>query len=184
MPFNSRRKSIMNLMRSLYFVLSFRFSKFFQNLDWHPETGHWERWKRHCQAAKAKGTAWEENDESARDCQIADYQLAQKRDEAKLHKFGSVLSWVCVIIFRVSWTMREKITDKISKRDKLSERIKNALLACFNAIGPVWNFLFVKTPDPDALHADEIWHDCYVLRHNFSCLASRLASQKRKTVLE
>ena len=80
--------------------------------------------------------------------------------------------------------MREKITDKISKRDKLSERIKNALLACFNAIGPVWNFLFVKTPDPDALHADEIWHDCYVLRHNFSCLASRLASKERKAVLE
>ena len=55
---------------------------------------------------------------------------------------------------------REKISKKISSspthgkflrmRDKLADRIKNALLACFSAIGPVWIFLFVKTPDPEA----------------------------------
>ena len=54
---------------------------------------------------------------------------------------------------------REKISNKISssstykkfiqKRDKLAGRIKNALLAFFSSIGPVWNFLFLKTQDPD-----------------------------------
>ena len=36
----------------------------------------------------------------------------------------------------------------LQRRDKLAERIKNAILALFNAIGPVWNFLFLKTQDP------------------------------------
>ena len=53
--------------------------------------------------------------------------------------------------------MREKIkrfTEKISssptyakflrKRDKLAERIKNALLACLSTIAPLWNFLFLR----------------------------------------
>ena len=39
----------------------------------------------------------------------------------------------------------------LSDYDKfLADRMKNyALLACFNAIGPLWNFLFLKTQDPD-----------------------------------
>ena len=36
-------------------------------------------------------------------------------------------------------------------RDKLAERIKNGLLAFFNAIAPVWNFLFLKRQNPDVL---------------------------------
>ena len=42
----------------------------------------------------------------------------------------------------------------LRKRDKLAESIRISILACFNAISPVWNFLFLKTPDPD-LDADE-----------------------------
>ena len=41
------------------------------------------------------------------------------------------------------------------KRDKLAEPIKNALLAFFSSVGPVWNFLFLKTPDPGASDSDE-----------------------------
>ena len=41
------------------------------------------------------------------------------------------------------------------KRDKLAERVKNALLAFLNAIGSVWNFLFLKTPDPDESDSDQ-----------------------------
>ena len=37
----------------------------------------------------------------------------------------------------------------IQKRDKLAESIKNALLAFFDAISPVWTFLFLGTPDPN-----------------------------------
>ena len=33
-------------------------------------------------------------------------------------------------------------------RDKVAECILVALLAFFSAVGPVWNFLFVKTPNP------------------------------------
>ena len=33
-------------------------------------------------------------------------------------------------------------------RDKVAECILAALLAFFNAVGPVWNFLFVKAPNP------------------------------------
>ena len=57
----------------------------------------------------------------------------------------------------------KKITRKIDKklakypayvkflkfRDKVAECILAALLAFFDAVGPVWNFLFVKTPNPD-----------------------------------
>ena len=60
---------------------------------------------------------------------------------------------------------REKISNKISssptykkfirKRDELAEPIKNALLACFSLIGPVWNILFLKTQDPDESDFDE-----------------------------
>ena len=56
---------------------------------------------------------------------------------------------------------REKISSGISssstyktfllRRDKLAKRIKNALQAFFNAIGPMWTFMFVKTQDPDEL---------------------------------
>ena len=51
----------------------------------------------------------------------------------------------------------QKIKDKIKKsdtfvkflrvRDKLAERILAALLTSFDAIGPCWNFLFLKTPE-------------------------------------
>ena len=34
-------------------------------------------------------------------------------------------------------------------RNKLSERIKNAFLARFHSIGTVWNYLCLKTQDPD-----------------------------------
>ena len=54
---------------------------------------------------------------------------------------------------------REKFSNRISsspaykkfirKRDKLAVPIKNALLAFFSSIAPVWNFLFLKTQDPD-----------------------------------
>ena len=60
---------------------------------------------------------------------------------------------------------REKTSNKISssptyekflqKRDKLATPIKNGLLACFSAIGPVWNFMFLKTQDPDELNFDK-----------------------------
>ena len=60
---------------------------------------------------------------------------------------------------------REKISNKISssptykkfirKRDKLAGPMKNALLAFFNAIGPVWKFLFLKTQDPDESDTDK-----------------------------
>ena len=53
----------------------------------------------------------------------------------------------------------DKIKNKVSssptyikfvrKRDKLANRIKNAILALFSVIGPVWSFLFVKRSDPD-----------------------------------
>ena len=33
--------------------------------------------------------------------------------------------------------------------DKVAECILTALLACFNTVGPVWNFLFVKKRNPD-----------------------------------
>ena len=41
------------------------------------------------------------------------------------------------------------------KRDELAERIKNALLALFSSIGPIWNFMFLKTQDPDESDFDE-----------------------------
>ena len=54
---------------------------------------------------------------------------------------------------------REKFSNRISsspaykkfirKRDKLALPIKNSLLAFFSSIAPVWNFLFLKTQDPD-----------------------------------
>ena len=60
---------------------------------------------------------------------------------------------------------REKVSNKIKssptykkfikKRDKLAEPIKHALLAFFSSIGPVWNFLFLKTQDPDESDFDE-----------------------------
>ena len=60
---------------------------------------------------------------------------------------------------------REKISNKIKasptykkfirKRDELADPIKNALLAFFTSIGPVWNFLFLKTQDPDECDFDE-----------------------------
>ena len=34
-------------------------------------------------------------------------------------------------------------------RDKIAEHIRNGLLAFFNAVGPLWTFLFVKAPKPD-----------------------------------
>ena len=64
--------------------------------------------------------------------------------------------------------LREKISNKISssstdkkmvkKRDKLAGCVKNAFLAFVNAIGPVWNFLFLKSQDPDEsdLRSNEI----------------------------
>ena len=66
--------------------------------------------------------------------------------------------------------MREKIKDLFEKKsdetsntpnnekgmcDKLADGIKTTILAFLNAIGPVWNFLFVKTPDPDDSDKDE-----------------------------
>ena len=53
----------------------------------------------------------------------------------------------------------EKIDKKLAKypayvkflriRDKVAECILAALLAFFNAVGPVWNFLFVKTTNDE-----------------------------------
>ena len=62
---------------------------------------------------------------------------------------------------------REKISNKISsssaykkfiqKRDKLAGRVKNAFLSFVAAIGPVWNFLFLKDdPDESDLRSNEI----------------------------
>ena len=55
--------------------------------------------------------------------------------------------------------IRKKIHKKLAKypvyveflrfRDKVAEFILTALLALFDAVGPVWNFLFVKTPNPN-----------------------------------
>ena len=58
----------------------------------------------------------------------------------------------------------------LSDYDKfLADRMKNALLACFNAIGPLWNFLFLKTQDPDESdfqeQSNEIRQD--VVKKNF-----------------
>ena len=39
--------------------------------------------------------------------------------------------------------------------NKVAERIKYALLAFVNALGTVWNFLFLKTPDPDESDFDK-----------------------------
>ena len=47
----------------------------------------------------------------------------------------------------------------LRKRDKLAGRIKNALLGFFSSIGPVWNFMFLKTTDPDELDSDKIRQD-------------------------
>ena len=50
--------------------------------------------------------------------------------------------------------MREKLkrffkTKNVSqKRQKLADRIRDAILACFSTIAPVWKFLFLKKPDP------------------------------------
>ena len=46
-------------------------------------------------------------------------------------------------------------------RDKLAQGIKNALLSFFNTISPLWNFLFLKTQDPDEsdLQSNEIRQD-------------------------
>ena len=38
-----------------------------------------------------------------------------------------------------------RVRNKVA--DKVAEGILKALLATFNAIGPVWNFFFVKAPD-------------------------------------
>ena len=47
--------------------------------------------------------------------------------------------------------MREKIKSNFFRmRDKSAERIKNALLACFSAVAPVWNFLFLKRQVPNS----------------------------------
>ena len=44
----------------------------------------------------------------------------------------------------------QKTKKKFAKvGDKVAECILTALLACFNAVGPVWNFLFVKKRNPD-----------------------------------
>ena len=32
-------------------------------------------------------------------------------------------------------------------KDKLAKQIHTALLAFFDAVGPCWNFLFLKTPE-------------------------------------
>ena len=37
----------------------------------------------------------------------------------------------------------------IRVRDVITEHIRKGLLAFFNAIGPLWTFLFVKTANPD-----------------------------------
>ena len=34
-------------------------------------------------------------------------------------------------------------------RDKNAERVLTALLAFFDIVGPIWNFFFLKTPNPD-----------------------------------
>ena len=46
-------------------------------------------------------------------------------------------------------------------REKLAERIKNAFLAFVDAFGTLWNFLFLKTQDPDEsdLQSNEIRQD-------------------------
>ena len=53
----------------------------------------------------------------------------------------------------------EKISNKIKSspgyvrlllvRDKVAAYVLKALLALFNAIGPIWNFFFLKTQDAD-----------------------------------
>ena len=55
--------------------------------------------------------------------------------------------------------IKKKIHSKLAKypayakflraRDKVVECILAALSAFFNTVGPVWNFLFIKRPDPD-----------------------------------
>ena len=49
--------------------------------------------------------------------------------------------------------MREKIK---RFKDNLADRIKIAFLAFFNAIGTVWNILFVKTSDTIKSDSNEI----------------------------
>ena len=46
-------------------------------------------------------------------------------------------------------------------RDKLGKRTKNAFSAFVGAIGTAWNFLFLKTQDPDEsdLQSNEIRQD-------------------------
>ena len=51
----------------------------------------------------------------------------------------------------------DKIKEKLTKspffiaflrmRDKLAQFLLTTLLAFFDAVGPVWNFLFIKKPD-------------------------------------
>ena len=53
----------------------------------------------------------------------------------------------------------EKALNKFSKlpgyskflrvRDKIAAGLLKVLLAIFDAVGPVWNFFFLKTQDPD-----------------------------------
>ena len=63
------------------------------------------------------------------------------------------------IFKKVFKKVKTKIIKKLEKypayakllkvRDKVAEYILIALMAFFNAVGPVWNFLFVKAPNPD-----------------------------------
>ena len=43
----------------------------------------------------------------------------------------------------------------------MGDKLKNVFLTFVNAIGTVWNFLFVKTQDPDEsdLQSNEIRHE-------------------------
>ena len=53
----------------------------------------------------------------------------------------------------------QKISDKVTSspgyvkflrvRDKVAACVLKGFLAVLNAIGPVWNFFFLKTQDPD-----------------------------------
>ena len=95
---------------------------------------------------------------------VAEETLATTRS----HKFDCILDFFshrCTLCRSTKANlllraMFEKLKTKISsspayvkfvhQRDKLAELIRSSLLTFFDAIGPVWTFLFLKTQDSDS----------------------------------
>ena len=76
------------------------------------------------------------------------------------NEINLTVSWLGYTLRRTYFFVSPKMKEKIKqffreKCGKLAEPTKNAILTCFNAIGPVWTFFFLKTQDPDLKDSNE-----------------------------